>query len=79
MEFLHHNFYQEDHYFGEASFVPNPEGTEEDDGILITIGFDGLLEQSYLLLLDAKTLEPIDRALTQHIVPFSFHGFFFEN
>jgi len=72
-------FSKEDHYFGEASFVPNPDGTEEDDGILITIGFDGLLEQSYLLLLDAKTLEPIDRALTQHIVPFSFHGFFFEN
>ena len=51
---------------------------EEDDGVLITVGFDGPKEQTYLLLLNAKDMTEIDRAYTQHVVPFSFHGIFFQ-
>jgi len=69
---------RENHYYGEASFVPSPDGREEDDGVLVTVGFDGPREKSYILLLNATNLMPIDRAFTEHIVPFSFHGFFFE-
>jgi len=71
-------FSMEDHYYGEASFVPNPEGVEEDDGVLITVGFDGPKEQTYLLLMNATDMTEIDRAYTQHVVPFSFHGNFFQ-
>merc|ERR1719187_1006656 len=68
-------FSLDNHCYGEASFVPNPAGVEEDDGVLITIGFDGPREQSYLLLLNATDMSVIDKAYTDHVVPFSFHGF----
>ena len=57
--------------------MPAPDGVAEDDGVLMTIGFDGVKEQSYLFLLNATDFTVIDRAYTQHIVPLSFHGAFF--
>ena len=50
-------WFKESHYPGEMFFIPNPEGVEEDDGTLITISFDGEREQSYVMLIDAKTFE----------------------
>ena len=70
-------WFTESHYPGEMFFVPNPEGTEEDDGILITISFDGEREESYVLLLDGSTFEEIDRAYLPVKIPFSFHGNWF--
>ena len=52
-------------------------GTSEDDGVLITIGFDGSKEQSYLLLLDAKSFTPINHAYLPHNIPWSAHGMYF--
>ena len=41
-------------------FIANPEGVEEydeeDDGVLISIVYDGPREQTYLLVIDAKQL-----------------------
>ena len=45
----------------EMHFLPRPDGTAEDDGVLITIGFDGPKEQSYLLIIDAATFSPINK------------------
>ena len=39
--------------------------------------FDGEKEQSYVLLLDAKTFEEINIAYLPYNVPFSFHGNWF--
>ena len=38
----------EHHTPGEPIFVPNPEGTEEDDGVLLIVMFDGDSGTSYL-------------------------------
>ena len=65
------------HYSGEMSFVPHPNGTSEDDGILIATVFDGEVEKSYLLVLDAKTFKPINKAWLPHAIPHSFHGIYF--
>ena len=67
----------ESHYPGELFFIPNPAGIEEDDGVLITIVFDGEREQSYVLLLDGRTFTEIDRSYLPYNVPFSFHGNWF--
>lgn len=67
----------ENHYSSEMFFVPNPEGKSEDDGILITIVFDGPKEQSYLLIFDAKTFQEINRAYLPHNIPWSAHGMYF--
>ena len=53
------------------------QATAEDDGVLVSIAFDGNAEQSYLLLLNATDLSLIDRAYTDHVIPYSFHGAFF--
>ena len=69
--------FTESHYPGEMIFIANPDGVEEDDGVLITISFNGETQQSYVLLLDAKTFEEIDRAYLPINIPFSFHGNWF--
>ena len=70
-------WFKPSHYPGEMWFIPHPDGVEEEDGVLITLVFDGEKEQSYVLLLDAKTFEEINIAYLPHNVPFSFHGNWF--
>jgi len=67
----------ENHYSSEMHFLPNPDRRAEDDGVLVTIVFDGPRQQSYLLLLDAATFTPINRAYLPHNIPWSAHGMFF--
>ena len=52
-------------------------GQREDDGVLITIGFSGEREQSYLLLLNATTFTPINHSFLPHNIPWSAHGMHF--
>ena len=70
-------FYLEDHYSSEMHFLANPEKRSEDDGVLVTIVFDGPKEQSYLLLMDALTFQPITKAYLPHNIPWSAHGMHF--
>jgi len=75
-------WHMENHYKSEVWFLPYPEtnGTKtdkEDDGLLLTIVFDGEKEQSYLLLLDASTMNEVNRAYLPHNIPWSAHGMFF--
>ena len=59
---------------GEPIFVPDPQGTTEDDGALLSVVLDGNTGTSYLLVLDAKTLVEIGRANINTPFPFGFHG-----
>ncbi|KAG6329673.1 hypothetical protein ID866_9416 [Astraeus odoratus] len=62
------------HSPGEAIFIPDPEGTAEDDGVLLSVVLDGYAEKSYLLVLDAKTMKEVGRASMDCAVGFGFHG-----
>jgi torulene dioxygenase len=62
------------HTPGEAIFVPNPEGEEEDDGVLLSVVLDGFRKTSYLVCLDARTMAELGRADVQCVVGFGFHG-----
>ncbi|KAF8451118.1 carotenoid oxygenase [Boletus edulis BED1] len=64
------------HNPGEPIFVPNPEGTAEDDGVLLTVVLDGFAEKSYLLVLDAKNMKEVGRASMECVVGFGFHGIY---
>ena len=33
---------RDNHYPTELTFVPSPHGSEEDDGVLLTIAYDGI-------------------------------------
>ena len=70
-------YYVENNYMSEMHFLADPSGKAEDDGVLITIGFDGLLEQSYLLIINATTFTPMNKAFLPHHIPWSAHGMHF--
>ncbi len=63
-------------YPGEPVFVAAPDAEGEDEGVLLSIVLDGVTETSYLLVLDAATLEERARAVVPERIPFGFHGQF---
>lgn len=66
-----------DAWAGEPVFVARPGGTEEDDGVLLSVVLDAEAGTSFLLILDAHTFTEVARAQAPHHVPFGFHGQFF--
>jgi carotenoid cleavage dioxygenase-like enzyme len=65
-------------YPGEPVFVPSPEAhRSEDDGVLLSVVLDGRESRSYLLVLDASSLEELGRAAVPHHIPLGFHGQYF--
>ena len=57
-------WHEEFSYPGEPIFVPDPDGTKEDDGVLLCSVYDGQREENYLLVLDASTMKEVARAYT---------------
>lgn len=68
---------EEGAYPGEPVFVRAPGGSEEDDGVVLSVVLDTTSGSSSLLVLDAATFEERARARTPHVIPFGFHGQFF--
>lgn len=64
-------------YPSEPVFVPNPEGTEEDEGVILSVVLEPAEESSFLLVLDAKGLEEVARCRVDRPVPHGFHGDFY--
>jgi carotenoid cleavage dioxygenase-like enzyme len=61
-------------YPGEPIFVPAPDAEAQDQGVILSIVLDAARQRSFLLVLDAATLEEQARAWTPHVIPFGFHG-----
>ena len=60
----------------EPVFVRDPEGDGEDSGVLLSEVYDALRAESFLLVLDARTMRELARAYIGQIRPFPFHGKF---
>jgi all-trans-8'-apo-beta-carotenal 15,15'-oxygenase len=58
---------------GEPTFVPRPGG-DEDDGWILTLVYDAVADDSYLAVLDARTLALVGKARFDHPIPFPLHG-----
>ena len=71
-------WYSEGNYPGEAIFVPHPKRTSEDHGVLLSVVLDAKSNHSFLLILDAKTMQEIARAELPHSVLFGYHGSFYQ-
>jgi len=65
-------------YPGEPVFVPSPDATGEDDGVVLSVVLDSRTLRSFLLVLDARGFAELARAEAPHHVPFGFHGDYFE-
>jgi carotenoid cleavage dioxygenase-like enzyme len=64
-------------YPGEPVFVADPGRQAEDAGALLSVVLDARKGSSFLLVLDASTLDELARAEVPHHIPYSFHGQFF--
>lgn len=73
------SWHVENHYPGEPIFVPNPEGSsEDDDGVVVTNVLDATKNQTYLVVLNAQTMQQVARAgPTPHVIPHGYHGRYF--
>ncbi len=67
---------ERDCYPGEPVFVAEPGAAEENAGVLLSVVLDARAAGSFLLVLDAATLEEVARARVPHHIPFGFHGQF---
>ncbi|KAK7421163.1 hypothetical protein QQZ08_010093 [Neonectria magnoliae] len=62
------------HMPGEPIFVARPGGTDEDDGVVLSVVVDSVGERAYLLCLDARTMEEMGRAEAEFPIAMGFHG-----
>lgn len=64
---------------GEHVFAPDPDGTAEDDGWLLSFVTDRTTERSELVILDARDVaaEPVARVQMATRVPIGFHANWF--
>ena len=60
----------------EAVFVPDPDGSSEDDGWLVSYIYDENVDGSELVILDARDMSrpPVARVPLPQRVPYGFHG-----
>jgi carotenoid cleavage dioxygenase-like enzyme len=70
-------WYEPNTYPSEVQFVPNPSGSAEDDGILLSMVFDGNRNASYFQILDARTMMRIAKAPLPIKTPFLIHASWF--
>jgi len=68
-------------YPGEPVFVPRVSAprpgestTDEDDGVILSVGVDTRIDRSVLLVLDAASFSELARATLPAVFPFGFHG-----
>src|SRR5262249_16601111 len=61
---------------GEAVFVARPGATDEDDGVLLSVGASQRAETSALAVIDARTMELLASAEVPRAIPLGFHGSF---
>jgi carotenoid cleavage dioxygenase-like enzyme len=63
-------------YPGEPVFVARPGGSDEDDGVVLSVVLDAEAAASYLVVLDARDFTELARVHVPHHIPFGFHGTF---
>lgn len=71
-------WFKVNHYAGEPIFVKNPKGSKEDDGVLLAIVYDCVNKLSYLLVLNANTMQEVARLQIPFSLPYGLHGNFWE-
>jgi len=62
--------------YGEPVFVARPGSTDEDDGVLLSVGSSQHAETSALAIIDAKTMQLLASAEVPRAIPLGFHGSF---
>ena len=69
-------WHEEGKYVCEPVFVPRPDQKSEDDGALIFVSYDSLIDASILIILDGVTMKELARATMVGRLAANFHGKF---
>ena len=65
--------------YAEPVFVPHPGKNTEEQGWLLTLGYDGANDQTFLEIRDAGTMDFQARVWTGIHYPLGFHGNFYKS
>jgi carotenoid cleavage dioxygenase len=73
------HYFGEGRYTGEMIFAPDPNGSAEDDGWILSIVYDARDDSSEFVILDAGAVEdePVARVQLPRRVPCGFHANWF--
>lgn len=65
-------------FIGEPTFIPDPNGTREDQGWLLVLVFDATCDRTDIVILDAEHISnsPLAIIHLKHHIPFGLHGNF---
>ena len=70
------------HFPSEAVFIPAPSATREDDGVVVSVVWDGDRETNYLVIINATTFDTVTTLYGgdswKHVMSFGIHGRFFD-
>merc|ERR1711970_1390466 len=61
----------------EPIFVPHPNATHEDDGVVLMSGIDGGREKGFLIVYNATTMDVVLHATAPKLTLFGVHSKFF--
>ncbi|XP_077994872.1 beta,beta-carotene 15,15'-dioxygenase-like [Glandiceps talaboti] len=71
---------EENYHPSEPMFAPNPDATDEDDGVILANMMSLYKDRpSYLIILDAKTWREVARAVSPVPLTFGMHGLWIED
>ncbi|XP_074832820.1 carotenoid-cleaving dioxygenase, mitochondrial [Carettochelys insculpta] len=71
---------KEGFYPSEPVFVPAPDASTEDSGVILSVVVTPLQNQNtFLLILDAETFSELGRAEVPVQIPYGFHGIFIQH
>jgi carotenoid cleavage dioxygenase len=61
------------HACAQVAFVPLKAGGAEDEGVLVTIAYEPSEMRSYVVVVDAQSMQMSARIALPQRVPFGFH------
>lgn len=70
-------WHEADCYPGEPFFVSSPDSRNDEEGVLISVVLNSAKETSFLLILDAGSMQEMARAELPEPILYGFHGEFF--
>ncbi|XP_060584886.1 carotenoid isomerooxygenase-like isoform X2 [Ruditapes philippinarum] len=75
-EEIHYTF-PEGLFVQEPNFVPHPNSSSEDDGVIVAQGIDGRKHKGFMVIIDAKTMELIAHVTAPDMTLLGLHSRFF--
>jgi len=61
----------------EPRFIANPDGTDEEDGVIMQTYYDFSMKKTNLVIIDPKNMKTLQEYELPFSIPLQFHNNFF--